>query len=341
MAMNTRKLLVLFTALVGLALSATAQSTKVTEATVAKLTGSATVTLPDGSTAAVTQGMKIPQGATIATAADGEVLLQTHASTAATLKANTTVSIDELNTSSAGGKVTEEVTTLNLKNGNLISALDPSKKNVNNYKVRTAKGVAAARGTTFSVVINGATYSVTTTSGGVSFTGPNGSFTVGAGQTTDGGGNAPISIADMPTATPEQAAAKQAAVAEMTNVLAAVAVAVTANIVPASELTTAVTAAVTAAPAAASTIAATVATVAPATVAAVNAGVQAVPSTVLSDSAKSTVTTTATSAAQNSPAATTTTTTTTTTGQTTTTTTTTTTTVPTIDTSITVSRSGE
>jgi hypothetical protein len=261
-AMNTRKLFALFAVLLGLAVSAAAQSAKVTEATVAKVSGAATVTLPDGSTAAVTLGMKIPQGASITTGADGEVLLQTHASTAATLKANTTVAIDELNTSSSGGKVTEEVTTLNLKNGNLVSALDPAKKSVNNYKVRTAKGVAAARGTTFSVTINGTNYSVTTTSGGVSFTNlaTGASFTVGAGQTSSSStGDTSVNIASLPEGSPEKAAA----VAEMTNVLAAVAVATNVGIVPASELSAAVTAAVEAAPESARTITQTVTTIAP------------------------------------------------------------------------------
>ena len=257
--MNTRKLLLYVTAFASLLGAAFAQ-TRPTEATVIKLTGSATVTLPNGTTTPVVQGQKIPQGATITTGADGDVLLQAHATTAATIKANSTVSVDELSVSTSGGKVTEEKTTLNLKSGNLVSALDPSKKSVNNYQVRTVKGVAAARGTTFSVTINGAVYSITTTSGGVSFTSPSGAtFTVGAGQTTDGAGSAPTNIADMP-----EGPAKAAAVAEMTNVLAAVAVAVTANVVPASELQTAVTAAVNAAPASATTIAQTVAAVAPA-----------------------------------------------------------------------------
>jgi hypothetical protein len=328
-AMHTRKLFLLITALFGLAVSAFAQ-TKTTDATAAKVVGAATVTMPDGSTQPLTVGMKVPQGATITTGADGEVVLQTHASTAATIKANSVLSVDELSVTASGGKVTQEVTTLNLKSGNVISALDAAKKSVNNYKVRTAKGVAAARGTTFSVTINGAVYSVTTTSGGVSFTNAAGAtFTVGAGQTS--GGEGAVSIASMP-----DGPAKAAAVAEMTNVIAAVAVAASVGIVPAAELQTAVKNAVEAAPAAANTITQTAATVAPTQAANIQAGVS---SSNLSDAQKTSATQAVTTGVNNSTSTTTTTTTTTTGGQTQTTTQVQTTTTPApIDVSV-VSRS--
>lgn len=338
-AMNTRQLFALFAVLLGLAVSAAAQSAKVTEATVAKVSGAATVTLPDGSTAAVTLGMKIPQGATITTGADGDVLLLAHTNTSATIKANSTVSVDELSVSSSGGKVTEEVTTLNLKNGNLVSALDPAKKSVNNYKVRTAKGVAAARGTTFSVTINGTVYSVTTTSGGVSFTNLTTglSFSVGAGQTAnDSTGSSAVNIADLPPGSQ----AKADAVAEMTNVLAAVAVAATAGVVPPSELQAAVQNAVEAAPESASRITETVATIAPSQADTIRAAVDS--STLTTDQKAAANTATDTGVTNSSSTTTTTTTRTdTTTGETTTTTETRTTTTPQpLDVSV-ISRSNE
>ena len=180
--MNTRKLVLLFTALVGLAVSAFAQ-TKATEATVAQLSGSATLTLADGSTTALTVGSKVPQGATITTSADGDLYLQTHTSTTAILKANTTVSVEELSVTSDSGKVTEEKTMLNLKSGNMISVLDPSKKKVNNYNVRTPKGVAAARGTSFSVSVSAGGFQIAATADAVTFTNAAGAmFTISAGM---------------------------------------------------------------------------------------------------------------------------------------------------------------
>src|SRR5437879_1751994 len=149
MAMNTRKLVILLTALVGLAATASAQTTQ-TQATVARVSGSATVSMPDGSTAPLTAGMKVAQGATITTGADGDVYLESHAGYLTAIKHDSVVAVDEISVTSSGGKVTEEKTLLDLKSGNLVAKLDPTKKAVNNYQVRTPKGVAAARGTVFT-----------------------------------------------------------------------------------------------------------------------------------------------------------------------------------------------
>lgn len=162
--MNTRKLTLLFTALVGLAASAFAQSTA-TEATVARVTGTVTATLADGSTVAVTEGSKLPQGATITTGDKSEVFLVSHGDTTSKISENSVVEIAELSTTSAGGKVTEQKATLDLKSGNLVAKLNPAKKSVNQYAVRTPKGVAAARGTVFTVQYKGGNYSIAVVNG--------------------------------------------------------------------------------------------------------------------------------------------------------------------------------
>ncbi|HEY0864846.1 MAG TPA: FecR domain-containing protein [Lacunisphaera sp.] len=172
--MNTRKLTLLFTALLGLAVSAFAQ-TKTTEATVARVTGSATVTLPDGSTQPLTAGMKVAQGSIITTGADGDLYLESHAGYVTSIKKDSVVEVNEISVTSAGGKVTEERTLLDLKSGNLVANLDPKKKSVNNYQVRTPKGVAAARGTTFTVNFRGGVYTIAVVNGQVVLT-PPGSF---------------------------------------------------------------------------------------------------------------------------------------------------------------------
>lgn len=275
--MNTRKLLLqLFAAFCSLAVAAFAQ-TQITEATVAKMAGSATLTLADGSASALTAGAKVPQGATITTGANSEVYLLTHASTWATIKSNSTVSVDELSVTTKGGSVTEEKTVLNLKSGNLISALDPAKRRVNNYSVRTPKGVAAARGTTFTVTVNGENYSIVTTSGTVLIT----NVTTGA-VVSISGGQASVSTVSNGAATPVAnlpAAEKATAIQAMAVTVATIAVAVENNIggTTATELRSVTQTIVAAAPEAATAINAQVQATVPAQAAAVQQAVQQTP----------------------------------------------------------------
>lgn len=177
--MNTRKFLAsLLVALVGLGSSALAQ-TQTTEATVSKVSGAATVTMPDGSTVALTQGMKVPQGATITTGADGDVYLESHAGYVTSIKKDSVVTVDELSVTSENGQVKEEKTLLDLKSGNLVAKLDPKKKSVNNYQVRTPKGVAAARGTVFTVAYKGGNYTIAVVNGQVTVSPPSGTWSNG------------------------------------------------------------------------------------------------------------------------------------------------------------------
>jgi hypothetical protein len=202
--MNTRKLALTLTALLGLAVSAFAQTTQ-TQATVARVTGTATVTQADGSTTALTAGMKVAQGATITTGADGDVYLESHAGYVTSIKGDSVVTVDEISVVSEGGQVKEERTMLDLKSGNLVAKLDPRKKSVNNYQVRTPKGVAAARGTVFTVMFRGQKYSVAVVNGTVAIApanayrfarsihgGTNSASTVTAGEILTEGGTGNI-----------------------------------------------------------------------------------------------------------------------------------------------------
>jgi hypothetical protein len=112
--------------------------------------------------------MKVAQGATITTGADGDVYLESHAGYVTSIKGDSVVTVDEISVVSEGGQVKEERTMLDLKSGNLVAKLDPRKKSVNNYQVRTPKGVAAARGTVFTVMFRGQKYSVAVVNGTVS-----------------------------------------------------------------------------------------------------------------------------------------------------------------------------
>lgn len=160
-----------------------AAETAMSEGTVIKVTGDAVVQLPGQSTSvAMTAGMKIPQGATITTKT-GEVYLQAHTGTVATIQANSTVNVEQLSVTTEGGAVKKENTLLSLKSGNLISTIDPTKKAVNNYGVRTPKGVAASRGTSFSVSVSAGGFNIAATADSVTFTTATGAtYTIAAGM---------------------------------------------------------------------------------------------------------------------------------------------------------------
>lgn len=181
--MKFRNLLACFLAsLVGLASAGLAQTVS-TQATVARVTGMATVTLPDGNTVVLTAGMKVPQGATITTGIDGDVYLESHAGYVTAIKAGSVVAVEEISITTENGRVKEEKTLLDLKSGDLVAKLDPKKKAVNNYQVRTPQGVAAARGTTFTVQFRGGSFAIAVVDGAVSITQTGGAPQfVGAGE---------------------------------------------------------------------------------------------------------------------------------------------------------------
>jgi hypothetical protein len=224
--MNIRKLLLVSAAILGLTGHAFAQA-QATEATVAKVTGTASAQLPDGSTITLEAGKKLPQGATITTGDKSDVYLVSHNDTTSVITANSVVSIAELSTTSVGGKVTKQTAALDLKSGNLVAKLNPNKKDVNNYSVRTPKGVAAARGTVFTVTYKGNNYSISVVNGQVGVSGAFSgfvNFTMDAGQTAvsiPGFGSGDITpIAQNLNAFSGLSEAHAAAVAEVKEVMA-------------------------------------------------------------------------------------------------------------------------
>jgi hypothetical protein len=116
-----------------------------------KLTGTVEVQLPGQPARPATLGMAIPQGAVIQTGADGQAFLETFNGGVAAIQKNTSVAVEKLDVVMQGGKIVTQEALLDLKHGNVVSTLDPTKKSINKYGVKTPKGVAAARGTVFSV----------------------------------------------------------------------------------------------------------------------------------------------------------------------------------------------
>jgi hypothetical protein len=151
--MNSLKKLTSFWAVCLLACGL-ATSVRAHDAKVVKLTGAVQIQLPGESQAKpLTADMAIPQGSVITTGDTGEVYVETVPGVVATIKANSTVSVEKLDLQQQGGVVTSQEALLDLKKGNVISTLDPTKKSINHYGVRTPKGVAAARGTVYGTSV--------------------------------------------------------------------------------------------------------------------------------------------------------------------------------------------
>jgi len=114
--------------------------------------GRATVWHADGSKARVTKGMKIGQGAKIATGL-GTVSLDLGSHGIVTVQSRSEVTIDAL-IRNAGGEAGKDTTLFNLTKGGLLG--DVKKVSANsNYQVKTAKGVAGIRGTKYLILAVG------------------------------------------------------------------------------------------------------------------------------------------------------------------------------------------
>lgn len=169
------------------------------EAMISSVSGSASVTAP-GSDKAVpaVAGQKLPEGAIITTAAGGSVLIQSHQGVETGIGANSTVAIGTHSVSADGVRTA----VIDLKQGTTVSVLDPAKRAVNNYAVRTPKGVAAARGTTFTSTVKLSsggvvTVTVNTLTGAVSFSIAGGAtVNVAEGRSANDRSTASTSIAD-------------------------------------------------------------------------------------------------------------------------------------------------
>ena len=266
-----------------LAVSLFAASAAARDAKIVKLVGSgaATVTLPNGSQVAATEGMSVPENSTIETKAGVELYVEATPGVVATMKANSKIKVEASNASLDLDAV------LDLQQGNIISQIDPKAKV--KYGVRTPKGVAAARGTVFStsvVTVNGIPFTVTMTlSGSVAITPPpvNGvvqaSVTVVAGTASGGsGGGAPTPAVSLAAAAAtlgvDVTAVATAAVSAVAVVAQAAAAAVPAGATPtvaqqaaidvsAGLMSTTMTTVVTAAPASVNQVAASAAAAAP------------------------------------------------------------------------------
>ncbi len=138
------------------------------EAKVIKIKGVADMKLSEiAAPALLGVGSMIPEGAIVTTAADAELSVEVVPGVIATIKESSKVVVEKLALVKNGDVITEQSATLNLKQGNVVSILDPAKKAINRYGVRTPKGVAAARGTVYAVKVDVTGSSIATLSGTV------------------------------------------------------------------------------------------------------------------------------------------------------------------------------
>jgi hypothetical protein len=143
-----------FATLVG-SLVASAQQATAT-AYVSSVDGSATYLAPGSNEAkAVVIGQPLPEGSVITTDASSSLIIVSHEGIQTGLGPKSTAAIGTHSVSADGVRTA----VIDLKLGTTVSVLDPTKRASNNYAIRTPKGVAAARGTTYST-------SVTLSSGG-------------------------------------------------------------------------------------------------------------------------------------------------------------------------------
>jgi len=176
------------------------------QAIVLKVKGSPTAIFAGQTQSVVLKvGDKLPQGVTIVTSSDSEVAIQAFNGAVSTIKAGTTVNLEKLSVTTSGGAVTKQTALLNLKVGSIVSNIDPANHNINDYGIRTPKGVAAARGTVYEVNVSATgAVQVFVTNSVVDFVGPNGvTVRVQAGYqvTVDANGNisTPILAPSTPT----------------------------------------------------------------------------------------------------------------------------------------------
>jgi len=145
----------------------TSAQTTATQATVVAVAGSASVIRPDGSSVPATDGLKLAQGAVVVTGMNAQVSLEVHPGIVAVLAGASRLEIEKLSVSPNGTRNAM----MNLNSGHLATSLDPPRKGLHNYGVRTAKGVAMARGTTMTVSVlvplNGNFYTVSVLAGDV------------------------------------------------------------------------------------------------------------------------------------------------------------------------------
>lgn len=153
------------------------------------------VTLPDDSEVLGSVGMEMPVGSLIEVRAGTKLFFKTFEGQITVVAAGGIVFLETIEVTAAG----KEKTVVELQSGDLVANLDPNKRGTNDYGVRTPKGVAAARGTNYSVSVNGVTILVTVSAGQVTMTIPGFDLPIAMspGQATTGNSPSALSLSSV------------------------------------------------------------------------------------------------------------------------------------------------
>jgi len=147
--------LLFITAIVSVTVVCARATEAVSDAIVLKAQAGAQARLPGQAVPAeIKAGDKLPQGTVIQTSNKSEVEIQAFSGSTTVIKPGTKVELSKLSLTSSGGVITKQTALLNLTIGTLVSTLDPANKSINDYSIRTPKGVAAARGTIYTVTVS-------------------------------------------------------------------------------------------------------------------------------------------------------------------------------------------
>ena len=195
------------------------------EATIARLAGaeSVTVTLPSGEDVMMGQGDVIPVGSWVEVSS-GKLFLRTFQGTVSVFSSGSVFEVTEIEKTADSEK-----TRLTLKSGDMVANLDPTKRDVNDYGVVTPKGVAAARGTNYTISVNGQDVVVTVVAGEVTINIPDvGVVNLTTGQVTTGGASTSMGAIMNSGSSATATDAQKAAAAATRNAIQAAAAAVSA-----------------------------------------------------------------------------------------------------------------
>jgi hypothetical protein len=164
------------------------------EAKIVKIVGTGAPTVVvGGETKPGAEGMPLPVNAEVQTTTQ-EVYIEVAVGVVATVKPNSHVAVGALNASES---------VLDLRQGRLVTQIDKNRPNARPYRVRTAQGVAAARGTSFTISSGAGGLSITTTADGVEFTAASGARVVvqaGMVSFTPAGATEPLPAVPLATA---------------------------------------------------------------------------------------------------------------------------------------------
>ena len=176
-----------------------------TDGKLSVVVGDVKLTPPGGGPAdPAKQGAVVKVGSTITTGAGARAVLVTTRQSAVRIAENSSVVVEDLQDSEATPKVL-----LDLKNGSMGALIQPQAQTAMDFKIKTPSGVAAARGTFYSVAVEDGKGYVQVKEGNVAVTPndavqkavpPSGTVTKAEGEVTmtlpGGGALAPLKVGD-------------------------------------------------------------------------------------------------------------------------------------------------